>query len=137
MGLYLCAFDDNDELDGVEVGSYADFEFFRSSVTEFLEGGVAGTRFPTLISHSDSDGEWSASECKALRHELMTIVSECQQLPSIQFRVEWQQQVGQSLGLKPASLYESFIDVDGELLFDRLIRLCDVAIERSVPILFQ
>jgi hypothetical protein len=137
MGLYLCVFDDDDELDGVEVGSYSDFDFFRSSVTELLEGGVPGSRFPTLIIHSDSDGEWSLTECESLRQELMTIASESQQLPGIQFRAEWQQQVGRSLGLKPASLYESFIDVDGELLLDRLIRLCDVATERAMPILFQ
>lgn len=137
MGLYLCVFDDDDELDGVEVGSYSDFDFFRCSVTELLEDGLAGSRFPTLIIHEDSDGEWSFKECESLRKELMTIASEFQQLPGIQFRADWQQQVGKSLGLKPASLYESFIDVDGELLLERLIRLCDVAIERALPILFQ
>jgi len=137
MGLYLCVFNDDDELEGVEVGSYLDFNSFRSTVTELLEGGVAGSRFPTLIIHSDSDGEWAWAECESLRKELATIANELQQLPSIQFRVEWQQQVGSLLGLKPASLYESFIDVDGELLLDRLIQLCDVAIDRNRPILFQ
>ncbi len=137
MGLYLCVFDNDDEIEGVDVGSYSDFDFFRSSVTELLEGGIAGNKFPTLIIHSDSDGEWSLTECESLRHELIAISSEFQQLPGIQFRAEWQQQVGKSLGLKPASLYESFIDVDGELLLDRLIRLCDVATERAMPILFQ
>ena len=39
MGLYLCVFDEDEELEGVEVGSYSDFEFFRSSVTELLEQG--------------------------------------------------------------------------------------------------
>lgn len=137
MGLYLCVFDDDDELDGVDVGGYSDFDFFRNRVTERLEGGVAGSRFPTLVMHSDSDGEWSLTECESLRRELMTIASEFQRLPGIQFRAEWQRQVGKSLGLKPASLYESFIDVYGELLLDRLIRLCDLATERAVPILFQ
>ena len=137
MGLYLCVFDDDDELEGVEVGSYSDFGFFRSSVTELLEGGVAGSRFPTIIIQSDSYGEWSFTECESLRQELMTIASEFQKLPGIPFRAEWQQQVGKLLGLKPASLHESFIDVDGELLLDRLIRLCDVATERAMPILFQ
>ena len=137
MGLYLCVFENDDELDGVEVGSYSDFDFFRSSVTELLESGVSGSRFPTLIIHSDSDGEWSVKECELLRRELMTISSEFQELPGTQFRADWQQKVGKSLGLKPASMYESFIDVDGEYLLERLIRLCDVATERAVPILFQ
>jgi hypothetical protein len=137
MGLYLCVFDGDEELDGVEVGNYSDFDFLRSSVTELLEGGLAGSRFPTLILHPDSDGEWSLAECEILRQELMTISSEFQHLPGIQFRADWQKQVGKSLGLKPASLFESFIDVDGELLIERLIRLCDLAKERAMPILFQ
>lgn len=137
MGLYLCVFDSDEELDGVEVGNYSDFDFLRSSVTDLLEGGVAGSRFPTLILHPDSDGEWSLTECEILRQELMTISSEFQHLPGIQFRADWQKQVGKSLGLKPASLFESFIDVDGELLLERLILLCDLAKNRALPILFQ
>lgn len=137
MGLYLCVFDGDEELDGVEVGSYSDFAFFRRSVTELLENGVTGSRFPTLIIHSDSDGEWSLTECLLLRQELTTIASEFRQLPSIQFGGKWQHEVRRSLGLKPVSLYDSFIDVDGEVLLARLIRLCDVAIERALPIMFQ
>lgn len=137
MGLYLCVFDNDEELEGVEVGSYSDFDFFRCSVTELLEGGVAGNKFPALIIHSDSDGEWQFSECQALKHELISIATEFQQLPGVQFHAEWQQKVGKLLGLKPASLYESFIDVDGEPLVGRLIGLCNVAIERQLPILFQ
>lgn len=137
MGLYLCVFDDDDELDGVDVGSYSDFDFFRSSVTELLKDGVAGRSFPTLIIHSDSDGEWPLSECATLKHELTSIANDFRQLPGVQFRAGWQQQVSNLLGWKPRSLHESFIDVDGELLIDGLIRLCDVAIERQVPIHFQ
>jgi hypothetical protein len=137
MGLYLCVFDDGEELEGVEVGSYADFAHFRSNVIERLENGVAGSRFPTLILHSDSDGEWSPTDCEQLRQELRTIASSFQRLPAVPFHVEWQQLVGKSLGLKPTSLYESFIDVDGEPLLERLLHLCEMAIERDQPILFQ
>ena len=137
MGLYLCVFDNDIELEGVETGSYSDFDFFRSSVTQLLEDGVAGSKFPTLIIHSDSDGEWSWSECETLKIELAIIANGFQQLPGVQFSAEWQRQVGKLLGLKPATLYESFIDVDGEPLLDRLIQLCEVAIERKLPILFQ
>jgi Immunity protein 70 len=137
MGLYLCVFDNEVELDGVEVGSYSDFDCFRNTVTELLEGGDSGSKFPTLNNHSDSDGEWSLSECVSLKHELMEIATSFQQLPSVQFGAEWQLQVGKLLGLKPTSLYDSFIDVDGESLIERLLRLCDVAIERKSPIVFQ
>lgn len=137
MGLYLCVFDKNEELEGVEVGNYSDFEFFRSSVTELLEQGSVGSRFPILLNHADSDGEWSPVECRALKAELLSISEGFRHLPGVQFRAEWQQEVGNSLGLKPSSLDESFIDVDGEPLLERLVHLCDVAIDRDCPILFQ
>ena len=137
MGLYLCIFEGEDEVEGVDVGSYSDFDFFRSSVTELLEDGVAGRNFPTLIIHPDSDGEWSTTECYSLKHELETIAMGFQQLPGVEFRAGWQQQVSNLLGLKSTSLYDSFIDVDGELLVDRLIELCNVAIERQLSIQFQ
>lgn len=137
MGLYLCVFDNDNELDGLEVGAYSDFEFFRRTVTELLEEGSAGSKYPTLISHSDSDGEWSPSECERLRRELEDISCHFRQLPAVRFRADWQKELGKSLGLQPACLYDSFIDVDGEPLLGRLQRLCDVAIERNTPILFQ
>lgn len=73
MGLYLCIFDDDDEIEGLEIGAYSDFEFFCSTVTELLEEGVTGSKYPTLILHADSDGEWSPSECETLKRELEDI----------------------------------------------------------------
>ena len=137
MGLYLCVFDDDRELDGVEVGSYADFQFFRETVTDLPEEGNAGSKYPILILHADSDGMWTQTECKSLKDELENISDDLKLFPAVQFRAEWQQQVGKSLGLRLSCLYDSFIDVDGEPLLERLIRLCDVAIKSEQPILFQ
>jgi len=137
VGLYLCVFAGDDELEGVEVGSYAYFELFRSTVTELLERGLAGAKYPTLIIHSDGDGEWSPAECVRLKLELDDIARSFASLPPSPFQADWQKQVGKLLGLKPNSLYDSFIDVDGEPLIDRLQRLCDVAIENDEPIWFQ
>lgn len=137
MGLYLCVFTGDDELEGVEVGSYADFDFFRSTVTKLLERGLAGLKYPTLIIHSDGDGEWSPAECARLKLELADIAAEFALLPFHPFQADWQKQVSKLLGLKPKSLFDSFIDVDGEPLIDRLQRLCEVAIENDQPILFQ
>lgn len=137
MGLYLCVFDDDRELEGVEVGSYSDFDFFRSSITELLEEGRAGEKYPTLILHQDSDGEWTPTECEALNMELARISEGLRQLPAVEFRAEWQKQVARSLGLKPTCLYDSFIDIDGEPLLERLQQLCNVAINSNRPILFQ
>jgi hypothetical protein len=137
MGLYLCVFDGDEELEGVEVGSYSDFEFFRSTVTELLEDGKAGSKYPNLILHADSDGEWAPAECKALKKELASISNGLEQFPPVEFRAEWQQQLGKLLGLKRFNLNDCFIDVDGESLLERLDRLCDIAIENEEPIIFQ
>ena len=96
MGLYLCVFDADKELEGVEVGSYSDFDFFRRTITELLEGGNAGSRYPTLVLHADSDGEWTSAECEALKKELASISNGLKQFPAVQFRAEWQQQLGKS-----------------------------------------
>jgi len=137
MGLYLCVFDGDDELEGVEVGSYADFDYFRSTVTEVLEGGVSGKRYPTLIIHSDCDGEWTPSESEALKAELEDISERFKSALAKKFFAPWQEQVAKLVGLKPTCLYDSFIDVDGEPLLERLKRLCDVSIKSGNPIMFQ
>jgi Immunity protein 70 len=137
MGLYLCVFDDEEELEGVEVGSYTDFEYFRSTVTRLLEGGNAGVRYPTLIIHSDSDGAWSPAECERLRQELRSISEAFRQIDPVPYRAVWQQQVSKLLGLRPSSLYDVFIDVDGEPLLQRMLDVCDVAVQSNRPVLFQ
>jgi hypothetical protein len=138
MGLYLCVFAGDNEVAGVEVGSYADFNAFRNTVVKLVENGVAGSRCPVLIDHPDSDGDWPPAECVLLRDELSAIAETFRMLPPARFPEDyWQQQVAEQLGLQSGSLYDSFIDVDGEPLIERLIDLCDVAIESKAPILFQ
>jgi hypothetical protein len=53
MGLYLAVFDGDDEVDGVEAGPYADYNALRDYIVDVLENGRAGSRFPTLVMHSD------------------------------------------------------------------------------------
>jgi len=137
MGLYLCVFDGDQELEGVEVGSYADFALFRTSVSELLEGGVAGAVYPVLGLHSDCDGEWTPEECEKLANELHSITQQFQSLPAVEFRVDWQREVARSLGLRPSNFADSFIDVDGEPLLERLQYLCELAVVVHQPILFQ
>jgi hypothetical protein len=137
MGLYLCVFDGDDELEGVEVGSYADFGVLRDTVRDRLEGGVHGARFPTLMLHSDCDGEWSPDEAKALRRELEEIDRALAALPAVPLEEGWQREVARMFGVSPRNLAECFFDVDGEPLLARLQQLCDVAIQHQRPILFQ
>ena len=137
MGLYLCIFENEEEVDGVEVGNYADFNALRDYITQVLERGKMGSRFPILILHSDCDGEWCPSECEKLSVELTTIAAELKALPAVQFVSDWQKSVARSIGLVPQNAFESFIDVDGEFIINRLQNLVDCSRKRGLPILFQ
>jgi len=137
MGLYLCVFDGEDELEGVEVGRYGDFGLFRDTVRDRLERGVPGARFPILMKHSDCDGVWSPEEAEALREELAIIAGELAQEPPMPLPEGWKRSVARTLGLSPANLLDCFFDVDGEPLVDRLRGLCSCAAQRRLPILFQ
>lgn len=137
MGLYLCVFEGDDEIDGVEVGPYADFDRLRKYVTKELEGGQSGSRFPTFILHSDCDGEWSVGECAKLEIELSAIEEDMRKLPPVEFVSDWQSDVAKSHGLSPANAVESFIDVDGETVLERIHRLVRLALGRGPTILFQ
>lgn len=136
MGLYLAVFDGGDELDGVEVGSYDDFAFFRDAVVSGLEEGAEGSRFPTLILHSDCDGEWTPHEAGILEVELAVIAEELAGLPPVTLD-GWKAEVAKMFGIRPANLGDCFFDVDGEPLLERLIGLAQLSQQRSLPILFQ
>jgi hypothetical protein len=127
----------DEDVDGVEVGPYADFDAFRSFVTAQLEGGNEGSRFPTLIMHSDCDGEWSVEEVFRLGKELEVIGEEMKRFAAIPFPSEWQATIARFKGIRPCDASESFIDVDGEPLVQRLKALADESLSRNLPISFQ
>ncbi len=137
MGLYLTIFDDNDEINGVEVGSYSDFSYIRNIIVDKLENGVAGSRFPTFILHSDCDGEWSHKEASNLELELKIIKKEFEKLPPVPYNSGWQTEVAKTFGIKPKNLLECFFDVDGEPLLERILGLTKLSQELKLPILFQ
>lgn len=137
MGLYLCIFDGDDDVDGIEVGAYADYNALRDYIVRELESGKAGSRFPTFVLHSDCDGEWSVADCQRLQGELAEIAVGLQQRPAVAFPSDWQKAVAKSVGLEPQNAFESFIDVDGEFLLERLQNLVKNALERRLPIVFQ
>ena len=137
MGLYLAIFEDENEVDGVEVGAYDDFGAFRDAVVEKLEAGKAGSKFPTLILHSDCDGHWSPSEAAKLEKELEQIAQGFRRLSPVPLGSGWKRKVAQSFGLRIESLYDCFFDVDGEPLVERLVGLTKLSQRRNLPILFQ
>lgn len=149
MGLYLCIFDQcGEELCGVEVGLYRYFQELRDTVARFTPkgpiarlvrpgGGKLSSKMPTLLVHSDCDGAWSVKECRALKQELEEIKQVFLQEPVSPETVALKQDVFKFYGVTPQNLFECFIDSDCEFLIDRLIDLCDRAIEAKRPIVFQ
>lgn len=138
MSLYLCIFkecsddeDDPEEIDGWQLGSYSDFGYFRDSIVKNIPNG----NFPTLLNHSDCDGEWTTDELPNLVNELNAIKVIFQKLPPIKFSgaFEW----AKSERFQASSLYECFHNVDSENLIDSLISLANTAIKYDRPISFQ
>ena len=137
MGLYLCVFDDGDELAGVEVGSYADFNFFRDAVVVTVEKSNTGVLCPTLNTHSDCDGEWTTEEAHRLLAELALIADVMRQYPPVELNSEWKKEVAKTFGISPKTLLDCFFDIDGEPLIERLSQLAQASISSKQPILFQ
>jgi len=138
MGLYLCVFDEAEsELEGVEIGLYADFNWFRFTLSAAIEGDRVGSKLPTLMGHSDCDGIWSVEECRALDDELALVEQELVNFEPVALNSPWQAQVAKKLYLEFTSLSDCFFDVDGEPLIGRLRKLCRVAIDNARPIEFQ
>lgn len=137
MGLYLCVRDESDELDGVDVGSYADYGRFIEQIVQHVEAGVRGSKCPTLTLHSDADGQWSPEDCIRLQDELNLVTQVLSALPAIPLSEHWQIQVAKTVGVHTRALLDCFFDVDGEPLVERMLGLCRIAIERRQPILFQ
>jgi len=111
MSLYLCAFDGDEELAGVDVGTYSTFDEFRRIVAQLVWTGVAKGPVPVLLDHADSDGEWTVAELPVLQEEL-----------------------GRLRGHKPLARFE---DTDGMPLVDSILALALVAEDHGVPITFQ
>ncbi len=149
MGLYLCIFDEyGEDICGVEVGLYQYFGVFRDTVNQYTNKGLLSlfmksdhktfsSQMPTLLKHSDCDGSWSVQDCKLLKAELEEIKQVFLEEPPSSKIISSKQDIFQFFGVKPQNLFECFIDSDCEFLIDRMIELCDLAMERNRPILFQ
>jgi len=138
MGLYLCVFDEADnELEGVEVGSYEDFNFFRDAVVVAVENGKAGSVCPMLNTHSDDDGKWESEDAGHLLTELSQIAEVMRRYPPSELNSEWKKEAAKTFGISPNTLLDCFFDIDGEPLVERLRELAKVSISSGQPILFQ
>lgn len=138
MGLYLCIFDKcGDDICGVEVGLYSYFAEFRQRVASFIDQNRLINKMPTLLHHPDCDGSWNVDECVQLKKELEEIKEVFIKEPVSPSIIALKQDIFKFYGIQPQNLFECFIDSDCEFLIDRLIGLCNCAIEKNQPIMFQ
>jgi hypothetical protein len=138
MGLCLHVFstdfnedDDAEEIAECDVGHYSDFGCFRDTIASKLDA----RRYPTLLQHSDCEGEGSIAEIPALERELWEIADRFKKLAAEEPMGAFEHVAEYRAGAK--SLYECFHNVDGENLFDSLLSLCAVAREHQRPITFM
>jgi len=137
MGLCLHVFsaasddDDPEELAECDVGHYSDFGCFRDIIAEKLDA----RRYPTLMEHSDCDGEWTLAEIPTLECELRDISEHFKRLSPEEPKNAFEHTAEFREGA--TSLYDCFHDVNGINLFDSLIELCAVAKQHERPITFM
>lgn len=70
MSLYLCIFIDTIEAQGLDMGSYSEFNAFRTKLLQVKAYSRTPYSLKTLLYHSDCEGEWTPKECKKLIFEL-------------------------------------------------------------------
>ena len=137
MGLCLHVFgpaagdDDPEEIAECDVGHYSDFGCFRDTIARHLDA----SRFPTLMEHSDCDGEWSLAEIPILERELLEIGAAFEQLSPEEPQGAFDAAAEYREGAK--SLYDCFHEVNGENLFKAILELCSVARQHKRPITFM
>jgi hypothetical protein len=120
-----------EEIAECNVGHYSDFGYFRDAIAQHLDSG----QYPTLMEHSDCDGEWTLAEIPALEKELREIGRAFQKLPPEEPRGAFEHTTEYRAGAK--SLYDCFHNVDGENLFEALLELCATARQHKRPITFM
>jgi len=138
MGLCLHVFgpdtDDREEPQEIaecDVGHYSDFGCLRRTIAQHLDS----RQYPTLLEHSDCDGEWTVAEIPPLERELREIGRAFKKLPPEEPQGAFEYTTEYRAGAR--SLYDCFHNVSGENLFKALLGLCTVAREHKRPITFM
>lgn len=138
MGLYLAIFKNEEEINGLEVGTYEYFGIFRDCIFELIENNTNwGSICPTIMNHSDCDGKWEPKKSIELISELKKIKEIFQKQTPNKKIIAQKIDLIDLYQIKPQNLYDCFIDVDGENLIDRLSDLCKEAIDNDLDIVFQ
>ena len=138
-GLYLCLLDEDLEIDygGIEVGSWKQFQKYRDAIhlrieKRFLRKTPVGERFPLFLTRMS--GGWRAEELAELKEELEEILVKASSKaadPSIV--PEYASRVRSRF----RALHHCFVDTQVEPLLEKLIALCNLGIEKKLPMVMQ
>lgn len=138
MGLCLYVLDSDaggaaepEEIAECDIGHYSDFGCFRDTIARHLDS----SSYPTLMLHSDCDGEWPIAEIPRLEEELREIGAAFRKLPPEEPSGAFEHTAENRVGAE--SLYDCFHNVDGENLFEAILQLCDTARKHERPITFM
>jgi hypothetical protein len=138
MGLCLYVFgsdaggyEEPEEIAECDVGHYSDFGCFRDTIARHL----VASRYPTLMDHSDCDGEWTLAEIPSLERELREIGAAFRGIPPEEPANAFEHTAEYRVGAR--SLYDCFHDVNGENLFEAILGLCAIARKHDRPITFM
>ncbi|MFQ5457226.1 MAG: Imm70 family immunity protein [Myxococcota bacterium] len=138
-GLYLCVLDKEFEIDygGVEVGAWTQLELYRNAIHQRLEGRflrktAPGARFPLFLTRSA--GGWGVEELVALRTEIETILKEASRKPPDPAIIP---EYASRVRSRFRALHHCFVDTQVEPLLEKLAALCDLAIEKKLPLVMQ
>jgi hypothetical protein len=120
-----------EEIAECDVGHYSDLGCFRDTIARHLDA----THYPTLMEHSDCDGEWTLAEIPDLERELRQISDAFRGLPPEEPAGAFEHTAEYRAGA--TSLRDCFHNVDGENLFEALLDLCAIARTHGRPITFM
>jgi hypothetical protein len=112
MSLYLCIFEYDCEVHGIDMGSYSDFNAFRYRILDICKSYNIVDPLNILMNHSDCSGEWTPIECKKLVNELGFIKNLLEKSHH-------------------EDLKETLMYIDG------ILYLCHLSVRYNNPILFQ
>lgn len=140
MSLYLCVFDFSDtyenEIMGVEVGSYAYFNVFRDCISKYVENDRRGSKCPYIMNHNDSTGVFTPEDCKNVLHELSLIKNVFLNIPTNNDIIEQNSHLLQDKNLCE-NLADLFVDIDGCNLIEQLELICKCSIKTNLNVYFQ
>ena len=138
-GLYLAVLDRELEIDygGIEVGGWRQLDKVRDAIhrrleKRFLRRTAVGARFPLFLTRQ-VDG-WRAEELSPLKRELTTILEEASRksaepvlVPAYANRVR----------SRFRALHPCFVDTQAQPLLEKLTALCDLGIDKGLPVVMQ